>query len=750
MRVQSKATRAPRRLVLLQHDATTTSADWAPTGALREGVDPTNPAMALEVNAVALDGRLSATLAWPAGILSEPEVAELAGLWRTALESLARCADLAGHTPSDFPLVSLTQADVDTLTRREGGAEDILPLLPLQEGMYVHTAMAAPGEDSYVTQQVAELSGPVDPASLRRAVEATVRRHEALRAGFAELADGRVVQVIAESVELPWREVPCQEVPGQEVSGPGDLDEILAAELAELADQTGRLGLARPPLLRYALVSLSPTDHRLVETMHHVLADGWSYPLMFNDIVAAYRAGTDLPTPAVTYRDHVEAVCRQDRDRARAVWARALAGVVPTLLYGEQRQPGARHDSVHRALPAGLTSALAAAARAHGVTLSTFLHGAWGLLLGRLLGRDEVVFGSTVSGRGGDLSGVESVVGLLINTIPVPMAWRPGEPVGDVLTRLHRTQADVLDVQHVGLAELARVAGVREFFDTMVVVENFPPVGDDAGPGGLAVRGFTGTDSPHYPVALVAFPGERLTLEIKYDVRLVGEQAAGALLDQVVLMIGQLADGLDRPVAALDVVPTGAIAGGPVVGELVRAGAGTLAEPFGHAAPSAVAVSYGDQRLTYAELEARANRLARELIDRGVRPESRVAVALPRGGGPGGGAAGGDPGRRLLRAAGHRRAGGPAGVHPGRLGTGLPADRRCDRGPAARRIDPGAAAGRTAARAPGEPRAPREPGAPGGAGDRTRPDRRQRRLRHLHLRLDRAAQGRRRSPTATC
>uniref|UniRef100_UPI001C5E6209 non-ribosomal peptide synthetase n=1 Tax=Nonomuraea guangzhouensis TaxID=1291555 RepID=UPI001C5E6209 len=591
--------------------------DWAAAGALREGVHPSNPAMGLEINALAQDGRagtvFSATLSWPSGVMTADEVGRLAELWMAALTALTRCAELAGRTPSDFPLVELTQGDVDRLA--PSGVRDVLPLLPLQQGMYFHASFAEDHTDTYVVQQVAELSGPVDPAALRRAVEAVVHRHDALRACFRELADGRVVQVIADAVDVPWREV--------DLTG-GDLDdrlaEVTAAELAEPFD------LAAAPLLRYALVSLSRTDHRLVETMHHILADGWSYPLMFGDVIESYErgragAGYELPAPAVTFRDHVEAVAALDRAHARGVWARALSGIdSATRLFGAVEKVS-RHDSVHVALPAERTAALVEAAREQGVTLSTFVHGAWGLLLGRLLGQERVVFGSTVSGRGGELPGVESIVGLLINTIPVPMSWQPGDTLREVLARLQEQQTDLLDVQQVGLGELAAVAGVREFFDTMVVVENFPTV-RDGGRAGLSVRGFTGTDSPHYPVSLVAYPGERLTLEIKYDVELVGERAARRLLDQVERVLDQLVTAPDLPVSALS--------SGTAVAR-VEDGA-TLAGAYAAAPvqPDSIAVTSGSASLTHAELDAAANRLARALIAGGVRPESRVAVALPR------------------------------------------------------------------------------------------------------------------------
>ncbi|MEV5412193.1 non-ribosomal peptide synthase/polyketide synthase [Thermopolyspora sp. NPDC052614] len=678
-----------------------TDADWSPASPLTEGVDPANPAMGLEINALAQDGpgattTFSATLSWPGGTMTEADVSELADLWSAALTALTRCADLAGHTPSDFPLVTLSQQDVDRLAPPGGGTRDILPLLPLQQGMYFHSSFADPGADTYVVQQIAELSGPVSPAALRRAVAAAVRRHDALRACFRETADGRVVQVIADDADVPWREFDLRGLSPEDAAG--RLAEIGAAELAEPFD------LASAPLVRYALVTLGDTDHRLVETMHHIIADGWSYPLVFADIVEAYEheaydheaydheaydheayergrvnpAGRlDLPAPAVTFRDHVEAVTGRDRRRDLEVWRAALTGVTPTrLIDGSDRQRVSRHKAVSVALPPERVDALSRAVRDRGVTLSTFVHGAWGLLLGLMLGREQVVFGSTVSGRGGALPGVESIVGLLINTIPAPMEWRPGDRLGEILDRLQERQIDLLDAQHVGLTELARLAGVREFFDTMVVVENFPAVRDSADTT-LRVLGFTGTDAPHYPVSLVAFPAEgRLTLELKYDVGLVAEAEARRLLDRVVHVLDHLITSPDLPVADLNLLtgderaiafsgalprpnaparngrlaparattitarpgalpaePARTLPGALVAEPLPVADDATLAAAFAAIArrhPRSAAVTYEGTELTYGELDEAANRLARALIARGVRPESRVAVALPR------------------------------------------------------------------------------------------------------------------------
>ncbi|BBZ80079.1 hypothetical protein MANY_54160 [Mycolicibacterium anyangense] len=290
-----------------------------------------------------------------------------------------------------------------------------------------------------------------------------LRRHQGLRASFHELHDGRIAQVV-------WADVP---VPFEAVTAPGDQWESIAAqELSRTFD------LAEPPLVRYTLVSQSATEHRLIQTLHHIVADGWSYPLIFGDIVAHYNAATGAgPAPdptGVTLRDHVEALAAGDPAVARATWAPVLAGSTPTLLFDDVAAVG-EHRSVVRRLSAEHTTALADYARTRAVTVSTVLHAAWGVVLGRLTQRTDAVFGSTVSGRGGALADTDSIVGLLINTIPVTMSWDEQTPLGEVIEAVHRQQTEVLDATHIGLPELARMAGARELFDTLVVVENFPP-----------------------------------------------------------------------------------------------------------------------------------------------------------------------------------------------------------------------------------------------------------------------------------
>jgi amino acid adenylation domain-containing protein/non-ribosomal peptide synthase protein (TIGR01720 family) len=610
--------------------------DWEPVaeiGALREGVDPTNPAETLEINALAEDRPdgtvLTMTLAWPEGLLDTADIDALSTLWSQALTALTRCDALSGHTPSDFPLVELTQADLDGW-EQTGTVEDVLPLVPLQQGMYFHSTMGAGVEgyqDTYRVQQIAELTGPVDPETLRDSIAAVQRRHQALRAGFCERRDGLPAQVI-------WAQVPLEFDTVDAHGDPDRLDALARQQLSRHFD------LAEAPLVRYTLVTLSSTEHRLIQTMHHIVADGWSYPVIFGDIVARYNATVaGAPQPgrlSVTLRDHIESVTGGDVDSAREAWSEALAGVEQTLVFADKQnstEVGEHRSSVRRLSPE-LTGAVIQTARDRGLTVGNVLHGAWGLVLGRLLGRQNVVFGSTVSGRGGTLAGTESIVGLLINTIPVPMSWQHQTPVATVLRELQDRQSALLDAQQLGLAELARLTGVRDLFDTMVVVENFPTTDSGAveHPKALQFRGFTGTDAPHYPLSFVAYVDDQLTVEIKYDAAVVTAGQADRYAQRVEQVLATFAEQPDQPVGRLDLRTR--TERDRFAGAVSRPGPDrTLAQGFAEAvrsAPEAIAVCCGADQLTYAELDARATAVAAVLIAQGVRTESRVAVALPR------------------------------------------------------------------------------------------------------------------------
>ncbi len=504
------------------------------------------------------------------------------------------------------------------------GVADILPLSPLQEGLLFHAQLEADGEDVYTVQVVMDLEGEVDAGALRAAGEALLRRYPNLRAGF-RAGGSRAVQVIPAEVRLPWAEV--------------DLSGSDEAEFGRWldADRNTRFDPGRPPLLRFSLVRLGAGRFSLVLTTHHILIDGWSLPILVGDLFKLYQAGSEALPPAASYRDYLAWLGRQDQDAARATWARALAGLEePTFLASrDSGRRAVRPERVTTLLPAGLTARLTEVARRGDLTMNTLVQGAWAILLGMLTGSDDVVFGAVVAGRPAEVAGVETMVGLFINTVPVRARLDPAEPLGVFLARLQDEQSRLGDCQHLGLAQIQAIAGARELFDTTMVFESYPEGGGELSSDGLRVRGVTGRDAAHYPLSLRAAPGERLELCLEYRPDLFTAGSMDTLAARLVRILKTVAAGQDRPVreiSILDEAERHQILSG-WNDTAVELPAATLPELFAAQVartPEAIAVTCGDRELTYADLAAASNRLARHLISLGAGPEQNVGLTLHR------------------------------------------------------------------------------------------------------------------------
>ncbi|MBB0242683.1 amino acid adenylation domain-containing protein [Streptomyces alkaliphilus] len=589
----------------------------------------------LEINAISVDGvdgpELSATVSWPAGLFVEQDIVKLTELWRRALEVLRNAAGTAnGHTPSDFPLVTLDQAEVDTLTEAVQDLVDVLPLSPLAESFFFQAAYHERGADPYTPQVILDLSGPLDVDRLRTSARLVLDRYPNLRSGFTDRGLRGPVQFVPRDVEVPFRLV--------DLSGTADAAAEDETRQVLASDRRAGFVLHEPPLVRFTLFVYRDHRYRLVLTNHHILLDGWSVPLLLRELFDCYAAGADTAglRPAPRYRDYLAWLARQDRTEARDAWRRALAGVdQPTLLVDSARSVS---QEVRRS--ADLTVRLTGLddlARDCGVTTNTVLQGLWALVLAARTGRDDLVFGTTVSGRPPELPGVESMVGLLINTVPVRVRAGEAHSFRDLLTRLQTDQAELLGHHHPGMTEIQQVAGTGELFDTLVVFENYPldPDTMDLPGTGLRLTGASSEETGHYPLTVVGVPGEELEVRLHYREDLVSAVEVASVAEQLRTLADRLGANPDTVLSTMDLLPVAeravvlAVGRGPerVVPEVSIPG--RFAEQVAKA-PDAVALVFGGCEVTYGELDRRANRLARRLLGLGVGREDRVAIVQRR------------------------------------------------------------------------------------------------------------------------
>ncbi|WP_433479115.1 amino acid adenylation domain-containing protein [Spirillospora sp. CA-142024] len=501
-----------------------------------------------------------------------------------------------------------------------------LPLSPLQEGLLFHLMLAGEGRDIYVQQAVVTLSGPVDPGRMADAVRATLEKFPNLRAGFRTDGD-RAVQFVPDDFDVPWTHA--------DVSA-DELEAFVDAQRAEPFDP------AEPPLIRFALAGLAEDDHRLILTSELILLDGWSGGLLVTSLLDSYTdAAAEAARPVPPFRAFLDWVNGRDRAAAVDAWRRALDGfdepalVRPGLVDKPADLTGT--GEVHRALPADLAERLDEVAREQGVTPGTLFETAWGMVLMGLTGRDDVVFGASVSGRHPDVDGVESVVGLLFNTVPVRVQAGPADALTTVLDRVQAAQSELFDHSFVALADVQRATGLGTLFDTLFVFQNFPgmPTGRGFGPdGALRVTGREVRDATHYPITMVVEPGTSLRVMYRGDA--FTEAEAERITDRYVQVLRQLTENPGSPCHRVDLLVPDEHdrrrrdwdeAWHPVPELTV---AELLAERAAEQPEDLALVSLPDVRLTYGELNAEVNRLARLLLANGAGPEKVVALALPR------------------------------------------------------------------------------------------------------------------------
>ncbi|MFD5425265.1 amino acid adenylation domain-containing protein [Streptomyces sp. NPDC127084] len=554
--------------------------------------------------------------------------------------ALARLADGAAGAPrpavaglpAPFSLVELTDAERAECAAAVPGLVDAVPATPLQEGFYFHAAVDETGADGYAVQDTVELAGEVEPEALRDAVQGLLDRHPLLRAGFHQLADGRILQLVGERATLPWRYADLSD---------RDADARRAAVEAIAAEERAEgFDLAVPPLLRAALVRHGAHRSQLVLTLHHIVVDGWSVSLLMRQLLDGYHPGAKPARPQddPAYRAYSGWLAGRDRQAALDAWREALAGYDgPARLPVRAADAGEhRTGTVDVDLSAEDTAALSARVRSLGLTLGSVVQGGFGLLLGDLTGTRDLVFGSTVSGRQAPVEGVESLVGLLINTLPARLRWQPEQSLADVLARFQDEQADLLDHQHIGLAEIQRALGRGELFEALAVVENLPQAGEPSDPAGLVrMTGSHIRDAVHYPLALTVLPGEELRLRLDHDPARIDTATATRFGGRLRALLAQLVTDPLRPVAqlTLNAPEEDRAAIDRLAGEDLPLPEYTMHGAFARQArrtPDATALVHEAGHTTYAELDARAEALAGRLLAQGVTPGSVVAVAVPR------------------------------------------------------------------------------------------------------------------------
>ncbi|MCV6590278.1 MAG: amino acid adenylation domain-containing protein [Marinobacterium sp.] len=540
------------------------------------------------------------------------------------------------------------------LRARHGSGYQPAPLLPLQQGMLFQTLLDE-NSASYNTFTRLEFHGALAPQQLQQALNRVLQRYPQL-AGFFDLdsADQPLLMVPDSSVHtLSW---PLQlhrlsRDSGMSGDNGKEADENTRQVLEQQLLQQPGVVTRQSGMINAALIELAPQRWQLLLMVHHLVVDGWSTPLLLGDLMQALASDKQLPPLDVSYSDLMQQLSLRDRNAAQQLWQQQMAGAQPTLLFADE-EPSEETDrdkttdipaevtEYALTLDAELQQQLNSALRERGCTLNVMMQAVWALVLSGMTGRDDLVFGSPVSGRSAAISGIESQVGLFLNTLPVRVQLDNRQDFWSLLPEMQQRHIEQQEHDSLGLADIQQLAGTGTLFDTLLVVENYPDnsylnqslTGSDGQP--LQVCDIHNRGYSHYPLALLALPGEQLTLLVESRLPFSHSLNPQWVAQRVERILRTALTRPELPLAQypllsepeqqqLDAINATAH---PVVAETLR----DALQAQAARSPDAPALRDDQHQLSYRQVRGQVNAMAARLIAGGVKPGSIVAVALPR------------------------------------------------------------------------------------------------------------------------
>jgi amino acid adenylation domain-containing protein/non-ribosomal peptide synthase protein (TIGR01720 family) len=608
----------------------------------------------IDINAIINDEQLQINWIYNSNIHQHTTIENLAQEFVSCLQELiVHCLEPEniGYTPTDFPLIKLNQRELDLVLAKLAllgklgkkswqNIEDIYPLSPMQEGM-LFESLYAPDEGIYFEQITCTFTGNLNVSAFSQAWQQLVARHSIFRTAMEWESLSQPVQVLSRQVDVTIDTVDWRELSNIEQQ----------AQLETFLSEQRREGfqLSQAPLIRLYLLQLDDNIYQFVWCHHHILFDGWSLPLIWKDLFKFYQAisqGQSLELqPTISYRNYIAWLQQQNLDLAKEFWREKLIGfnastplTVDKPLSNRQQHSGYSEQQIQ--LTVSATALVVDFVRQHQLTLNNLVQGTWALLLSRYSGEKDVVFGATVSGRPPSMVGVESMVGLFINTLPVRVQIKENTDLLVLLKDLQNQQVESEQFSYYSLVEIQAVSDVprgTSLFESIVVFENYPV--DSAvveNNGSLTVSNFAGIEQTNYPLTVVSGPGEQLCLKVSYDTSRFEDQTISRMLGHFTTILEAIVANPHQSIEQLPILTQS-----EQQQLLVEWNDTQLEYPQDQCihqlfevqverTPNAVAVVFKDQQLTYEQLNSRANQLAHHLRSLGVGADVLVGICVER------------------------------------------------------------------------------------------------------------------------
>lgn len=602
----------------------------------------------LVIEGLVAEGQLQLEWQYSRNLHRSETIAAFADYYMDALRTLMTHCLIPGvgrYTPSDFPLARLNEeqfAILQDVVQHFDQVEDIYLLSPMQQGILFH-ARYEQATAMYFVQWVSTLHGDLHHEDFRRAWQQILDRHAVLRTGFVWEGLDEPRQVVYSNVVLPW-----QYEDWRSLGAPEQTDTL---QHFLRMDQQHGFDLTQPPLIRLALFQVANDSYQLVWSFHHSILEGWSIGLLLREVFVSYEAfrqAQDVHFPTCRpYREYIAWLQRQDLTQAEAFWRRKLKGfIAPTLLiHAQPYEPGTgleRYAAQHYALPNALITTLRNFSRIHQVTIGTLIQGVWALLLSRYSGEQDIVFGEAVSGRPVELAGVEEMVGLFVNTLPVRVQVTPDVPLLSWLKNLQEQQVEARQYEHSPLVNVqgwSEIQAGEPLFHSLLSFENYPGGALSLETGSAHLRpGKTHIiERTNYPLNISVSIKDDAGMELKfiYDTRRFDADTVARIAGHFQVLLDGILCQPEQPLAHLPLLTPGEhqqilYTWNDTTTSYPLQCVHHLFDAQVERTPHAIAAVCGARQLTYQQLQQQSNRLAHVLQRYGVGPEVLVGVCMER------------------------------------------------------------------------------------------------------------------------
>ncbi|MEO1430397.1 MAG: amino acid adenylation domain-containing protein [Cyanobacteria bacterium J06633_8] len=600
----------------------------------------------LDINTLVVEGSLQINWTYSTKIHNRETVENLAQSYLQNIESIVEHCQLEksfGYTPSDFPDAKLTQLELDELLTpiATKNVAAIYPLSPMQKGMLFHS-LYAPESGMYFEQTVFDFQGKLNIPAFTSAWQKVVDRYSVLRTFFVWENLQNPLQIVLKQVKLPFQNLDWREFSSTQQQQ--KLESLLQTQKSQ------GFQFNQAPLTECILIQLDEDTYKFIWNHHHILMDGWCLSIIFKEVVSFYEASIAgetcyLPTPR-PYGDYISWLNQQDNFAAKSFWQKTLQGFSsPTPLVVDKKQPQietspSNYQQLELRLSPKISRKLQDLAQQHHLTLSTLVQAAWGMLLSRYSGESDVLFGVTVSGRPGDLSRVEEMVGLFINTLPLRLQISPQEQLIPWLQKVQQLMLELQDYSYTPLVEIqsgSEIPAQTPLFESLVVFENYPIDSTLSNQiGSLQLNNLESFERTNYPLTLAAVPGSEFLFNISYDTVRFEQNTIKRMLGHLQTIFAEIVANPQRKVTEL-----------PLLTEVERHQLliewndtateypkhkciHQLFEEQVEKTPDTIALVFEQEQLTYKQLNQRANQLAHHLQSLGVKPEVLVGICVER------------------------------------------------------------------------------------------------------------------------